>query len=90
MNIPTLSMKKFYIIAGILMLLSVIFSIWNLTTGWVIMNLPAKLSFIFGTILFQLLLVVLFFGMWKVMPDTTIKDNKELEELLETMKGGNK
>jgi len=82
-----ISMKKFYGIGAILFSIVVIANLWNLVRNWGIMNLPAKISFIAGSILFQCLLVALFLGLKKAVPDMTIKDNN-LDDLLKEYKGG--
>jgi hypothetical protein len=78
-----ISPKQFYLWASILIGLSVIFNLWNLFSSWSFMNLPSRLSFIFGNLLFQILLVVMFIGMWKVTPDMTLQSNPELDKMLE-------
>lgn len=80
-----ISMKQFYLYASILMVVSVIFNIWNLVSAWALMNLPAKFSFIFGNIFFQLLLIGMFIGMYRVTPDMILKDNPELDDVLKKL-----
>jgi TctA family transporter len=80
-----IQMKSFYGIASGLMALSVCFSVWNLTTGWAFMNLPSKLSYITGSIVFQALLVIVFIGMYKVTPSLKVIDDPELDKILESI-----
>ena len=68
-----ISMKKFYLLAGILMLIAFFANLWTLSHSWTLMLWGGRISFIFGTLLFELLLISLFFGMWKMTPQLDIK-----------------
>lgn len=81
-----ISMKTFYGLAGILMVISVGGSIWNLFNIWNFITLGAKIATIAGNILFQSLLAWLFISMYKNTPDLEIQDTnldnlvKEIQE----------
>jgi hypothetical protein len=79
-------MKTIYGIGAALMLVSISANIYNLIGGWGLMNAASKISFIFGNILFQTLIMVSFFVLFKTMPSmpsaqTTI-DNPDLHNFL--------
>ncbi len=82
-----IDIRKFYLIAGSLMSISVLGQIWNLYTLWDNLTMGAKVSGIAGGVLFNLLLVVLFFGMYKMMPSTnqSIIDNPEMDKYLQEL-----
>lgn len=77
-----LDIKKFYLLGAGLFACVIFFNIWNLVISWKIWNLPMTLSFIFGSIFFQLLLCVFFIYMWKNTPDM-ITDDKSLDKIME-------
>lgn len=86
MEQPKIQMKDFYGIASILMIIVVAANIWNLTSNWGLMNLPSKISFIAGSIIFQLLLFGLFFGLWKSTPRIgNIVEDKVLDDVLKNI-----
>jgi len=74
-------MKKLYGLMGFLMCVVTIANIWNLISNWAIMNLPSKISFIAGSVLFQGLFAVMFVWLYKITPDMTI-NNSDLDDLL--------
>jgi TctA family transporter len=76
-----ISMKQFYGIAGGLMVIVFIANCWNLIVSWSNMNLPGRIAFIFGSILFNILLSILFIGLYKITPSQII-DNSKLDDLL--------
>lgn len=80
-----ISMRKFYKIASWLMVIVVVANTWNLLKTWDITNLPTKISLIAGSILFNVLLVALFIGLYRMTPDMEIQ-NKEIAGLLEQYK----
>lgn len=84
-----LQIKDFYGIASILLLIVVGANIWNLTVNWSMMNLAGKISFIAGSIFFQILLVVLFVGLWKTTPKIgKIVEDQVLDDILKNIEGG--
>lgn len=84
-----IQIKDFYGVASILMIIVVIANIWNLTVNWNFMNLASKISFIAGSIFFQLLLFGLFFGLWKTTPKIgKIVEDKVLDDILKNIEGG--
>lgn len=89
-----INMRKFYLIAGILMGISVLGQIWNLYLTWGLITTGAKVSGIAGGVLFNLLLTILFFGFYKLTPDMNLNssehfdkiiDNKDLDKLLKEL-----
>ena len=76
-----LNMKMFYGIAGILMAIVLCANCWNLFVSWHNMSLPGRIAFIFGSVLFNLLMSALFIGLWKITP-SQIVDNSKLDDLL--------
>jgi len=67
----TLDMRKFYGIGTILMVIAFFGNLWNLTTIWSGITIGSRIAQIFGSLLFNLLLAVVFYSMWKTMPVTT-------------------
>lgn len=86
-----INIKQFYIIAGILMLVSSIGQVYNLYLIWAGITIGAKVSTIFGGILFSLLLAVFFLGLWYKTPTTpdALINNAELDKLLQDIQKGN-
>lgn len=76
-----ISMKQFYLIGGIAMVISVAGSIWNLILIWDILTIGAKISSIASGVFFQGLLALVFLGMWKMTPDKMVEDN-QLDDLV--------
>lgn len=89
-----IQMKTFYLIAAILMFFAVIGNIWNLLIVWNTLTIGGKISSIFGSVLFNLLLFVLFAGFYKITPSSNapakILDSKELESLLNEVQKQNR
>lgn len=87
-------------IAFILMIIAVFGQIWNLTIIWDNITIGTKVSSIAGGVLFNLLLALLFIGLWKMTPKVNggmtlssseiITDNKDLDMLLKSMSEENK
>lgn len=91
MKSPNIQIKDIYGSSSILMLIVVCANIWNLTINWSNMNIPGRISFIFGSILFQLMFVTLFFILWKSTPKIgKIVEDKVLDDILDNIekKGG--
>lgn len=86
-----LDMKQFYLIAGVLMLISFGGQIWNLAIIWNLATIGAKISTLAGGVLFNLLLSALFLGLWYKMPKTPdmVVDNNELDKLMEELTNQN-
>ena len=71
-----INMKTIYGISSIVMLLVIIFNLWNLYASWNLMILPAKLSYIFSSIIFNLIFFIMFLGLYKMTP----REDKTLNE----------
>ena len=84
-----LSMRKIYLMAIGLMIIVFCANTWNLIVSWGKMNLPGKISFIFGSCLFNLLFVAMFVFLYKVTPDMTV-DNSKLDDVLKEYENKNK
>jgi hypothetical protein len=89
-----IEIRTFYLVGAILMVFSMIGSIWALNTNWGILVTGAKMSAVVG-ILFNLLWCGLFTFLYKMtpkQPDKVVNDpeiDKLLQELrLEDKKGG--
>ena len=76
-----ISIKQFYLIAGILMIVAFTANLWILMDGWATWGIASKIAFVFGTLGFELLLAVFFLGLWKTTPDMTLA-NKDLDNAL--------
>lgn len=76
-----ISMRNFYLIAGVVMLIVLGANIWNLAISYSYWTLPAIIAFVFGSIIFNLLFVILFFGLWKVTPKQIV-NNSELDDII--------
>jgi hypothetical protein len=83
-----ISIKDFYLIAGVLMIVSVAGSIWNLVLIWNNITIGAKVSSIAGGIFFQCLLCVLFLGLYKTTPKQMIPDSS-LDNLVQEIQNKN-
>lgn len=84
-----IQIKDIYLIGALLSFGLIGFNIWNFVLTYAIMNLPSKLSYIFGSILFQILFLVFFIVLYFQTPRVTkMLDNNEIEDLIKTMKGG--
>jgi hypothetical protein len=91
MKKPKIQIKDIYGLSSILMIIVVCANLWNLIINWNTMNLPGKISFIAGSILFQLMFVTLFFILWKVTPKIgNIIEDKMLDDILEHIKTNQK
>lgn len=81
-----IDMKKFYGIASILMVISFLGNLWNTITVWNAMTTGAKIANIAGSLLFNILLFALFYGLWKITPSMSssakIIDNPDLDALI--------
>lgn len=89
MKIPQINIKDFYLVASVLMIIVVGANIWNLTINWDLMNIAGKISFIAGSVFFQLLLFALFFGLWIATPKIgKIVEDKTLDDILKNIEGG--
>lgn len=66
-----LDMKKFYGWASLLMGISFFGNVWNIAILWDGLTMGAKIAQIAGSVLFNLLLFILFWGLWKVTPSST-------------------
>jgi len=78
-----ISMKTFYGIAGVLMVIAFLGNLWNLINVWHFITIGAKIATIAGSLLFNILLAVLFLGMWKITPDlSTNATAPEIDKLL--------
>ena len=64
------------------MFLVVFFNLWNLLANYKNMNLPSILSFIFGSLIFQMLIAIMLLVFYKNTPEAII-ESKELERMLE-------
>mgnify|MGYP001411074233 CR=1 FL=1 len=82
-----MNIKTFYLIASILMIVSVLGQGWNLDIIWNSITIGAKISNIAG-MFFNVLLVILFLGLYKMTPNlnTQVIDNKEMDKFLEQIK----
>lgn len=81
-----ISMKQFYGIAGGLMVIVFLANCWNFAVSWNNMNIPGRIAFFFGSILFNILLSILFIGLYKITPSQVIDDSK-LDEVLKKYEG---
>lgn len=83
MILPKLQIKTFYKVGAILMIFSVIGSIWSLKLSWSLLNIGAKLSGITG-VFFNGLWMALFIFLYKNTPDMPQKviESPEMDELL--------
>jgi len=81
-DLSKINIKTFYSVGAGLFFCVVLFNIWNLVISWNVWNLPTKLSFIFGSIIFQIMLASLFLYLWKITPDM-ITDDKSIDKLFE-------
>lgn len=78
-----IQIKDIYLISAILMAIVVIANSWNLIVNWNIMNIPGRISFIAGSVLFQLLLFGMFILLFKNTPRIgKIVDDSELDKIL--------
>ena len=86
-----IQIRTFYLIGTILMVFSIVGSIWNAAIIWPGLNNGGKMSTVTG-VLFNVLWMSLFLYLYKVTPKSNpqIVDNKEIEDLLKEldMKGG--
>lgn len=85
-----IDMKKFYLIGAILMLVAVLGSVWNLFLIWNEITIGAKIAQIATGVLFQSLLVILFFGLYKMMSPIgqteQVLDTVDLNKLIKEVK----
>lgn len=84
-------MRKFYGWATTLMTIALLGNLWNLVVTWVNMTNGSRMASISGGVAFNLLLAILFFGMWKTTPNTTdfskTMTGEELNDLLKKYDG---
>ena len=85
-----IDIKQFYLIGGVLMLLSVLGQIWNLSVTWDILTMGARISQIAGGVLFSSLLTTFFLGLWYKTPKTPSiaevqVNSEELDKLIKEM-----
>lgn len=84
MPIPQLKQETFFLMAWILMGVSVIGNVISLSMNWATSNIGNRISSI-SMMLFNLLLMVLFLSMWIGQTKTKVKDSPELEAYLQTL-----
>lgn len=91
MKTVKIDLRVFYLVGAILMFISFLANLYNLTILWGNLNVGGKISFIAGSLLFQLLLCSMFFWLWKVTPKSsmTIQDNPELDKFVEELSMAN-
>lgn len=80
-----ISIRDFYLIGAILMLISFLANLYNIVSIWQILTLASKISSVAGTLLFNLLLCSMFFWLWKTTPKNPmmIQENPELDKFIE-------
>lgn len=86
-----LSLKNFYLVGGILMLVATLGAIYNLYLIWEDVTLGFKISNFAGSILFQALIAIFFLGLYKITPSASnqVVDNKNLDELVKNLQNKN-
>jgi len=67
---------------------STIGSIWNLFIIWNIISIGAKIASVASGVLFQLLMAVVFLGLYKSTPQLEVNDSK-LDELVKELEAKN-
>jgi hypothetical protein len=77
------TIRTFYIIGTVVMLIASLGNLWNLILIWKLITIGAKISTIFGGIIFQLLLAYFFYYMYKQTPEMNIVNNPDLDKLLD-------
>jgi hypothetical protein len=77
------TIKTFYITGSIIMAIAGLGSLWNLILIWDLMTIGAKISTIFGGIIFQFLFAYFFYYMYKQTPDMNVVNNPDLDKLLD-------
>jgi hypothetical protein len=82
-----IQLRDFYLIGGILMLVTLVANLYSLYFVWGNLNIGGKVASIAGTLLFNLLFCVMFFFLYKTTPkmnlNSTIVDSPELDKFLE-------
>ena len=85
MRIPKLEIRTFYLIGSILMVFSIIGSIWNLNVIWGALNGGGKMSGLAG-VLFNFLWLGLFLFLYKMTPkqepNVRVIEDPKIEKLL--------
>jgi len=87
MNFPQITTLQFYKYGIILFLISVLGSIINISIQWAYINIGIKIS-LFGNLLFQILLLILFIGLYiqtKKQEQTTVIENPEIDKFLKEL-----
>jgi hypothetical protein len=80
-----ISMKQFYLWGSILLSVSVLGSAWNIKALWLTITIGAKISMI-ANLFFQVLLAVLFFGLYlQLLKQTKTMNNPELDKFLQEL-----
>lgn len=82
-----LSLKDFYFYGMILLIIGVSGTIFNLVWFWPISTIAGKISTIFGTVLFQGLIILLFYSLWRQQAKI---DTGDFAEQIENFKKKNK
>ena len=88
LKISQIQIRQFYLLGAILMVFSLIGSLWNCIAVWHLLNnFGAKLSQVCGC-LFQFLWFGLFFYLYKLTPrqQPRIVESKELDDYLNKLK----
>jgi len=81
------TIKTFYLIGAVVMLIAALGSLWNLILIWNLLTIGAKISTIAGGFIFQLLIAGIFLFMYKQtsnIPDMMIQ-NPDLDKLLDNI-----
>ena len=67
-----MDMRRFYLIASILMIISLLGSVWNLFIVWNGITIGGKISQLAGGVGFNLLLFILFIGLYRITPSMNL------------------
>lgn len=80
-----IDMRKFYLVGGILFIIVVLANSYSLVVTWGNLNIGAKVSSIAGGLLFNLLLCLMFFSLYKMTPNSNmnIAESPDLDSFLQ-------
>ena len=85
-----INIKLIYLISFIVLLIVAVTNLWNLVIVWGNLTFPAKISTIFGGIVFQLLLSGIFFSLYRTIPKDpeVMFNNPELDKWVKNLEEG--
>ena len=83
-----IQIRNIYFVGSILMIVTMIANIWNLFVNWGVMNVAGRISFIFGSVLFQMLIAISFYVFYKITPKipqiADVNENPQIKNILES------